>query len=317
MVLSATHKSFFLWILRFRPKDLPKLLGYMSQDVQTQLQDLVQKVQSLGESQLTEFALKELKKFERSFHRTYLPDVHNDWILEKLKQESPHAISAILRYLPADRVKQILNLLPNDILAQLPKMNESYAIAEPLAENIKNRFEGYFSHDRIYDQSVPFDFNTVMHLKPTVLKNLFLELGYFEIAMGLKLLPSKTQDLVLGKLLPKDRLVVERAMLDLKNTSEARHKKAQVHIISQDVGSIDTFVQEIGFLIFAKSVLIDTIKDVDVICHKLSYSEGTSLKKHVDVQLKQNSSATVVAYREELLHVCRRILHVTEKSKGR
>lgn len=287
----------------------------MSQDVQTQLKDLVQKVQALGEESLAEFALKELKKFERSFHRTYLPDVHNDWILEKLKLESPHAISAILRYLPADRVKQILNLLPNAVLAQLPKMSESYAIASPLAENIKNRFEGYFSHDHVYDSSAPFDFRTVMHLKSHLLQNMFLELGYFEIAMGLKLLPGKTQDLVLGKLLPKDRLVVERAMLDLKNTSVARHKKAQVHIISQDVGTIATFVQEIGFLIFSKSVLPEELKDVEVICHKLSYSEGYSLKKNVETQIKQNSTATVMAYREELLHICRRILHTPDKKK--
>lgn len=314
MILTSAHKSFFLWVLRFRPKDLARLLTFMSEDIQSQLQDLLQKVSSLSESQLSEFALKELKKFERSFQRTYLPEVHCDWILEKLKHESPHVISAVLRYLPADRVKDILARLPQEVLSQFPPLTDSYAIQSSLADNLKNRFEKNFSHDRVYDPQAPFDFHTILHLKGEVLRLLFWELGYSEIAMGLKLLPSQTQDLVLKKLLPQDRLVVDRVLLELKHTTDARHKKAQIHIISQDSASMDTFVFEMGCFIFAKSVLAENELDIDVIAHKLSYREGTKLKNHVAKIVQQNSQSTILLYREELLRACRRVLQIYNQS---
>lgn len=315
MILTSAHKAFFLWVLRFRPKDLDQLVSYMSEEIQNQLQDLLQKVNSLSETQLSDFALKELKKFERSFQRTYLSEVHSDWILEKLKQESPHVISAVLRYLPADRVKEILNRLPQEILNQFPPMTDSYAIAHPLADNLKNRFEKNFSHDRVYDPQAPFDFHTILHLKGDVLRLVFWELGYSEIAMGLKMLPTQTQDLVLKKLLPQDRLVVDRVLFELKNTSEARHKKAQIHIISQDVGSMETFVFEMGCFIFAKSVLPENELDVEVIAHKLSYREGSTFKKHVMAVVQQNSQSTIMLYREELLRACRRVLQMHNQAK--
>lgn len=314
MILSAANKSFFLWVLYFRPKHLADLLRYTSSDVQNKLNDLVQKVNALGEREVHDFALRELKRLSLSLLGSYLPDVHDDWILHKLKAESPEVVSLVLRHLPADRVSRLLNLLPSDLLQKLPKISDSYAISAALSESIRQRFSGYFTYPRLYDPTEPFSYHSLIHLKPSVLRAIFLQLGYQEIALGLKLLPDRTKDLVLGKLLPKDRVAVERAMTKLKNASEARHKKAQVHIISQEVGLISAFVQEIGFLVFAKSVLLDDRRDVEVLCHKLSFAEAESLMRHVDVTIRQNSLATVLLYREEILNICKSLL--TGKSGG-
>ncbi len=292
--------------MRWQPQNLAALLPFLPEDAQAPLRDLQNQVATLDEGKARDFAVGELRKFERSLHRSYLPDVHTDWLLIKLKEESSQILSVILRFLPADRVKAILQALPNDILARLPKMSESYAIAPGLAEFIKRRFERHFEVDRIYDPKQPFAYADLVHLKPALLKKLFQELGYREMALGLKLLPGKTQDLVMGKLPPSDRLHVEKHMLqNAVGTSEARHKKAQVHLISQESGQMASFVQEIGFLVFAKTVLPENQNDLPVLCHKLSFAESQRLLKVVEAHLNQNSPASVLAYREELLQVCK------------
>lgn len=308
MSLAAKHKSFFLWTLRFDPKSLSEKIRFFPAALQKQFEDLEKKTQSLQEEELKKFALRELKKFGRSFHRSYLPQVHNDWIVEKLQKESPHMVSAILRNLPADRVRQILNRLPSELLTKLPKLSESYAMSSGLSEALKRRFEGYFEMTKVYDSSRPFEFQSLCYLKPILLKKVFQELGYREIALGLKLLPEKTKTLVLGRLLPKDRVEVEKYLKQNKSMSEARHKRAQVHIISQEIEDVTTFILEIGFLVFAKAVLQQDQADIDVIFHKFSRKEARLLKKHLDLYLKQNSEASVLSYREEILNVCRIVL---------
>lgn len=310
MTLSVQHKSFFLWALRFRPKSLADFLKFLPQNVQNELNELSEKIQNLDDDQLQTFALKELKKMGRSFQTSYLPEVHTDWLLERLKDESPYMISAILRYLPADRVNKILQGLPEDVLAGMPSLKESFAISDGLASALKKRFENQFRMERVYDPHQKFDFPMISFLKPHNLAELFQVLGYREVALGLRLLPDRTRDLVFGRLLPKDRTEVERCLLDMKQVSESRHKKAQVHIISKEIDPYKPalFIKEIGLLVFSKAVLQDNLKDVEVISHKLPMAEGEMLKTYVDQHLMQNSEATVLGYRDEILHVVRRLL---------
>lgn len=309
--VSSSTKAFFLLALRLRGKACEKLFAFFSGDQAQGLKKLYSRVDFARETQVRQVAGRELKRVGRVRPQGYLKDVHNDWLVETLKQESPQVISLILRYLPADRVQSILKILPDDILRRLPTLGKTFDVPRALVEMIRERFESYFAYPRALDASATRAYESLIFLSAANLSRLFFELGYQEIAWGLVGLPDKTRDMIVGRLLPEDRLRVEYYTEKTAGQGlSQRVRRAQVHLISKEVDQKQPrfFVKELGFLIYAKSVLPRDQVDFEILKKKLSLHEAMALQRLVEKNFDKNNDASVLAYREDVIATMQAVL---------
>lgn len=312
MVLNLQQKAFFLLVLKQRDRKAPDFFSFLPPEQNQQMNQLFQELKSSSAKEISNVASTELKKLSRARTNHYLSDVHNDWLAEILKWESPEMISVILRYLPAERVRAILDLLPEEILTRLPSLRETFHVSSNLVEILRYKFESFFIYERSFNPEEPFSFQSLCFLHSEQLDKVFFELGYREIGLGLVALPAKTKEMVLDRLLPEDRKPVDYYIERAGEASEPRRRRAQVHVISKEVNPRKPrfFVKELGLLILAKSLLESDSEDLEIIKKKLSMHEAMALQRLVEKHIEKNTDATVYPFREDIVSTVLNVLHV-------
>src|SRR3989338_2201685 len=235
MTLSTRQKAFFFVAIKYRGHHAQKLLRFFQKEEANNLETLFEEASKSESSDLSDFASLELKKLLRIREGNYLNDVHDDWIAEILKNESPHMISMILRYLPAERTSSILEALPKEILKKFPTLKATFEAKPALVDALRRRFESYFEIQKTFDPKADFQFESLCFLHTDQIDKVFFELGYREIAFGLVSLPKKTRDMVLARLLPEDRARVEYCLKTAHQASQQRIRRAQIHVISKEI----------------------------------------------------------------------------------
>lgn len=310
MILSARQKAFFLIALKERPDDTEALFSYLPVDEAKAYAGIYKDLKGKKNEDIVAVAGTELKKLARPQNLGYLSEVHDDWLLEILKDELPGIIATVLRYLPAERVKFLLDHLPKDVLACLPSLIETYEAPREVVEILRRRFEGFFETEVLVNPDQEFRFEFLHLLRAAQIKNVFQELGYREIALGLSTIPEMTKILVLNRLIPEDKERVEFYLKRMPEGGGQRVKKAQVHLISKEVNprQPDFFVKELGYLIYAKALQKQDEDTLTVLFRKMSRKEAAALEDAVRQYLPLNTEASVLPFREDVLLAVKAVL---------
>lgn len=310
MTLLARQRAFLLIALKYRPKKVDSLLPFLMASEAEAVKDLYQNIRERHESEITTAAQSELKKIARTQHQTYLSEVHNDWVLQALRDEPASVVAVVLRNLPADRAAFLLEKLPFETLRHMPRLSDSFSVDARLVDLLRQRFESQFELDFVLSPGQNFEFEHVALLRAVQIEKLFLELGYHEIALGLATLPSTTQKMVLRRLDADDKARVEMDLKKITNPSAQRVKKAQVHLVSKEVEASgpDSFVREIGYLIYAKALLPRDQNRLFMIKRKMAMNEAVLLQNFIDQYSKHNTEGNVLPYREDVLMAVKSIL---------
>jgi hypothetical protein len=303
MNLNPRQKAFFLMVLCIDAKKAPLYFPYLSAVEQEAMEKMLQALPQDQPTQVADVARDQLKRLARPQRRSFLSDVHNDWILDVLKHETPHMVAAILRHLPPERVSVLLDELPPSLLNNLPRLSETYTMPKAFSEHLRLKFQELFLLPRDINFKQEFSFDKLPYLSAHQLELVFQELGYREIALGLAALPQSTRQAVSARLSSEDRLCVERYMKTAMQASPQRIKKAQFHLVSKDVNPEDHryFVKELGYLLYAKSLMATDLSDLDIVYKKISMREAEILKSMIEQYVQKNTEATVVGFREDIL----------------
>jgi hypothetical protein len=292
-----------------RPGDVQALFPYLPRTESAEMAAVCGELKDKPAETVAAVARSELQKLARAGTRTYLNDVHSDWLVQMLKDEPPLVLATVLRYLPAERVHDILDYLPPDVLAALPKISDTYAADERLVEILRRRFEGFFeSHDEAPGGTIHFEH--IHMLRSAQIRRAFAELGYREIGLGLVSLPEMTKIMLLNRLLPEDKERVQGYMSQEADGTSPRVKRAQVHLISREVDprNREMYVRELGYIIFAKALLPQDYAHLDVLKKKLPMREARSLQTMVDHYSRANTEASVIVYREDVMVAVKAVL---------
>lgn len=311
MPLSARQKTFLMLALSERPGDAPALFPFLPKEEAAEMAAVCKELDGKPAETVAEVARSELKKLARAGGtRSYLNDVHSDWLVHMLKDEPPLVLATILRYLPAERVHDILDYLPSDVMESLPKLSDTYAADERLVDVLRRRFEGFFELKDELPSGRPMDFEHLHLLRSAQIRRVFSELGYREIGLGLTSLPEMTKIMLLNRLLPEDKERVQGYLSKESDGSNPRVKRAQVHLISREVDprNRDMYVRELGYIIFAKAVLPQDFSRLEIIRKKMSLREARGIQSMVDHYSRANTEASVIAYREDVMIAVKAVL---------
>lgn len=303
MNLNPRQKAFFLIVLCVDAKNTSSYFPYLPAAEQEVMAKMLQALPHDQPTQVADVARDQLKRLARPQAHSFLSEVHNDWLLDVLKHETPHMVAAILRHLPPERVRVLLDELPPAILNNLPRLSETYDMPKVFSEHLKTQFQGLFLLPRDIDLKQEFTFDKLPYLSASQLELLFQELGYREIALGLAALPQATRQAVSARLSSEDRLCVERYFKTALQASPQRIKKAQFHLVSKDVNPEDHryFVKELGYLLYAKSLMVTDLSDSKIVYKKISMREAQILKSMIEHQTPKNTEATVMGFREDIM----------------
>lgn len=215
---------------------------------------------------------------------TSLAEIHPAWILERLKEESPRIIGIILRALPSRHVSFILKNMPPMLRAQVPHVVESFAVAAPILEVVRKRFERHFLPMRVSKSTQNAGFENLYYLKEDELRELIRDVGLTELAMALSGLPGKTLVAVYNRLDIKDAKSLKRKVGEVKGNPHELFRQARATILEVDGLHIgpEKMLVKIGLAALAKAVDSEHETLVRLLQQRLSPAEGYLLKRFID-----------------------------------
>lgn len=288
----ADHQKAFLWIAAlYDPKRAVKLAGFIDNpEMVPSMQELVDRNPS------KESLIEKIKRFSIQTNRSILADIHPDWIWEAIKDEEPCVIALIFRSLPPDKTRQILDIMPKEILSKLPTLGETFGLDYELLEVLQKRLEMKFS---LEVSPRPLSFLAKYPSKRWHL--LIRDLGFRELAMAFSSLNEKTLQVISGRLPGKDARILKIYMERLNQTPTERLKQAQAHLVSLGLEGRAELIMEAGFFVFSKAVTKQDLDLVRFIQTKFSKPLARLLRQCVEAVSPLNTAASADRFQKEIL----------------
>ncbi|MFH0800476.1 MAG: hypothetical protein V2A66_09900 [Pseudomonadota bacterium] len=213
-----------------------------------------------------------------------LAEVHPAWILERLCEEPPRVIGIILRSLPSQHVRYILKNMPPMLRAQLPNMVESFAVAAPVLEVIRRRFERHFLPMPVSRAIGKFDFSKLYYLKGEDLEEVIREAGLTELGIALTGMAGKVLHVVLNRLELKDAKRLQGRMRDMRGISPELVRQARFTVLEVEGRRVgpDGMLMRFGLAALASALGDEHTRLVRLLQQRLDPSDGYLLKRFID-----------------------------------
>lgn len=304
--LSPPNRAFLMVALLADRKNAADLIAYLPPNDRSALTAALEAVAGQDKESKKQIILSELKRLANQERLSPLAEIHADWIAESLKKETPRTVATVLRYLPGEKVSQVLERLPSDLLKSLPPLSHTFALDGELVQILKRRFEHSFSTQHLETSSF---LNRLLQLTAAELLALFRDLGVRELAAAFRTLQPQTIQVLLVRLPGKDALDLKEAIKLNSDLPPERMKLAQNHLIAlkPEKGDASQLILEAGFFIFSKSVLVEDLEGVRSMQQKFSLPLGRLLKRQVEQNLPFNAEAAAGRYRHEVLEALGRL----------
>lgn len=267
----------------------------------------VEDKQALEEVMAELLPVPEVERSEHIWQRTQLicsmeefgglSEIHPSWILEKIKDESPRIIGIILRYLPSNHVRYILENLPKRIKVRLPKLIEAFAVPTSILRIIRRRFERSFLPLRVSKEISEFTFKHLYYLSSEDIEELFYDLGINELALAFKKMDRKMVKIILNRLSVKDAKILQKRMRTIADESDELIHQAQQIVLEMSFEENNAFsmIKEIGINSLARSMTSNDKGMFQLLQQKLDPKLGYLLKRY----LEQNLLKRGISYASE------------------
>jgi hypothetical protein len=254
--------------------------------------------------------LSRIRKLRNFSFGSGFSEIHPGWILEKLEGESPRVLGILCRFLTGDKIKYLIEHLPEWRRKLLPKVNESYKVSAYVAEIVRTLAEKRLTFTTP-PQGGAFSFPHLTLLKTEDLRALFRDLGVEEIRKAFKDVEPQVLRAFLARFVPATaREIRERIDRGGAVAYEAR-QDAQRHLVSLPLEklSVEELFREIGYSAFAQGLEMEDRVWADMIYHKLPPEEGYRLKRVLQDTVKRRPFAAIEARRQEVLA---RVAHLAQ-----
>lgn len=265
-----------------RGRAAAEILDYMSDADRSACGQLISQFASEPDCEIAmEQRIRQMIASERF---SSIAEVHPAWIMEKLRGEPPRVVGLILRSLPSKHVRYVLEHMPPIMREQIPNMVESFAVAKPVLDLIRRRFENHFLPMRVTRSVAHPGFENLYFLKSEELAELIREAGLLELAIALSGMSSKTLHMVYNRLDFKDAKKLQRCIKELPAVSPELYRQARMNLLDiegQHEGS-EKMLTLVGLTALASAVGEGDEKFVKLIQQKLHPTEGYMLKRSMD-----------------------------------
>ncbi|HBF13954.1 MAG TPA: hypothetical protein DDW49_11310 [Deltaproteobacteria bacterium] len=306
--LDPSSRAFVMMLLLDAPDLASSLVSFLPPEDQPVVLDAVKTWQSSDKKLKKQFIHDELSRQQMQSHWGVLSQVHPDWIVDALSQESPRMIATVLRYLPAETVRVVLDKLSAETLKNMPTLAQTFSLDVHLINALKEILENRFAQLK-QNNDMGLSFATIPMFSAKKLGSIFRELGFRELAMALKGFDEESKSLILKRLSPRDGALLKLHFEQITDVPEERLKQAQNHVLSLDLkkGALPLLVLEAGFFVYSKALLQEHIPSMQVLQLKFSMEESRLLKKYVEMNVPVNISSVAGKYQKEVMQIVQKL----------
>jgi len=280
-----------------------ELFRFLPPQFEKSLVESTQAILSLPKEERKKKIFKELRQLMHAQKVHPLGEIHPGWFLEVIKDESPKTIGLILRYLPGDKVTYILENLPSELKAKLPKLNESMKISDDLLEMIRERFESQFLTYSLPKKGAEITVQDLYFIKTDSLLAFFRDLGIEQLARAFQGLNKAALKAMLNRLVIKDAKELQGRMKNLEKVSKRELSEAQILIIDLPIDRIDpqALFLEVGMAFFARAISKDQLDFAKSLQFKIPPRYGYLLKRYVEESLSSYKPRLVESAQKQIL----------------
>ncbi len=260
--------------------------------------------------------LARIQKTKRTQLTSGLDQVHPGWILEKLEGESPLVLGIVCRNLSGDKVKYLIEHLPEAERRRLPKVSESYHVSSQIAEIVKEGVERKFAYNLPEAVDSSFSLPHVTLIKPDDLKTLFWDLGLEEIRKAFRDSDPNVLKAFLARFSPKMAKEIRDRIQYGGAVPTDVHQEAQKHLVTLPLEKlpVERLFVEIGYSVFARALGPEDFEWAEIVYQKLPPEEGYRLKRVMTETVPAKSHPSLQTKKDLILG---RIYHLVEKGQIR
>lgn len=207
-----------------------------------------------------------------------LEEIHPDWILEALADESPLVLGIVLRFLSGEKARRLLARLPATIRVRLPGLRESFEVAGEIVDLVRALLERRLGL-RLPPRGASFSFAHVAWMKGEDLRVLFRELGLGEIRRAFSGAERSRFRAFLSRFSPSQAREIRERIDGAGAVSKAAREQAQMHLVAISLPTLppEELFREIGFSVFARAIEKGEEELVRLVCRRLCPEEGYRL----------------------------------------
>ncbi len=264
--------------------------------------------------------LARIQRRESQSRPSVLQEIHPGWILEKLEGESPRILGLMGQFLPGEKLKDLLTLVPPEKKKFLSKINDP--VSPEILEIVTRFVEKKFASPPPVPGAV-FSFSHIAWMKDNDLRTLFWDLGLNEIRKAFTGVEPQVLRIFLTRFpIALAREIRDRIDSSRKVTTEEK-REAQKHLVSLQLDQplTEEIFHEIGYSVFAQAVSPADLSWTEFVYEKLPPSEGHRLKRILEERVREGT--ILQEKREEILDritlLAQKglIRHYWKKNKGR
>ena len=276
-----------------------EILDYMSERDRPSCEELIIRFEAQPDRDLVlEQLIRQLVASERF---SSLAEVHPAWIMEFLKGEPPRVVGLILRSLPSNHVRYLLEHLPPMLRERIPNMVESFAVDPQVLAVIRRSFERNFLPMRVSRQVASPGFEHLYFLKGSELNELIRDLGIFEMAIALSGMSRKALHMIYNRLDLKDAKRLKRRIDGLAGISTELYRQARFNLLEiegRHEGS-EKMLRAVGLAGLASAAGSEYGEMISLLMQKLEPADSYLLKRFIDERKKRANR--VVCYERQML----------------
>ncbi|PIR25478.1 MAG: hypothetical protein COX62_06865 [Deltaproteobacteria bacterium CG_4_10_14_0_2_um_filter_43_8] len=283
--------------------DDEELLNYAHQDEAKHIKNILETYNHEDKAKNVEGAEEHFYSSIAASKFSGLAEIHPAWMLEKIKQEPPRIIGIILRYLPSQHVRYIIQNLSEEIRAELPDMVEAFSVDKKLLEIIRLRFEQLFPSLHLARAKKEFRFEDLYSLSHLDLETLFIDWGMQELALALRRVSKRVRHVLFNRLPLKDAKKIHDRLKGEEHYSEKLYHEACLTVLEvsgDHVGSKQFFL-ELGIAAFARAFSKEDKEIFDFLKLKIKPEYAHLLKRFLKQSVERHHSDDLEERRQMIL----------------
>ena len=239
--------------------------------------------------------LTHIQRLTRLKGFSVLEEIHPGWVLEKLKEESPRLFGLLCRFMTGEKVQYLIKHLPPHERKRLPKVSETYGVSPPIAEMVRGLIEKKLALDFPPRTGDTFAFPHIAWMKADDLRTLFWDLGLDEIRKAFYDVEPQIFRPFLSRFSSQEAKEIRGRIESGRPVPPEVKTEAQKHLVSLSLDQLppEGLFREIGYSVFARSLLPEDLAWAEIVCQKLSPEEGYRLKRILQESVAAKPEAAV------------------------
>jgi hypothetical protein len=232
-----------------------------------------------------------------------LGEIHPSWLVDILVHESPRVVGLLMRFLPSQHARYILEHLPRTLRERLPQIVDAFAVSDQILRIVRRRFEAHFLPMRPLTEIKEFTIDQLHYVAMDDLLVVLHDIGLHELAMAFRGISHSTLRVLLNRLPFDEAKALVKRIESLGKIDAAMERDARFAILemSFEGSQPETLLREVGLQALSKALGPQHLEMVALLRQKLPPALAYLLQRDAEIHIPHNHAEVAAQRRHQIL----------------